>query len=449
MTAPPRRSTRPRRGIRRRGQDTPPTPGRRLRPTPRGVVVLVIGVLFWVLGDLTELTPARSLAAALLLCVLVGAICILLCGVGLGARRRLLDDAVPIGSAVRVMVTLDPRALFPRLPLGRGVLREHLPDALGGRGDLPLGPRMPHTLTVPFRGTHRLGPASIVVEDVLGMFRLTVTTDDGTRVTGLPVVETVEPLALAASGITRDGAGSSRSAGVGEIGAMARVYAPGDDIRRVHWRASARTGRLMTREEEPAAGHGAVLVLDTSRREDLDPASRTALEDRLVSHCASVLEALGAHGWEVRVLDASGDEITRAERRRSTLGPSPLGLEADAVARRTALLALADVGFDDDPAAFAAGRDHAAGDTALAIALGADDGDPFSGLDLDRFAGRAAHRTALAVRCPGDAQGPPPAPEVSRLGTWTLVRGTAEHPVSELLAAAAEPAAVGPGAGTR
>lgn len=430
-------------GRRRRGPERTPAPGRRLRPTARGIVVALAAVLLWVIGDLTELTPARSLAAGLLLCLAAGIVCILLCGIGLRARRSLVDDAVPLGSSARVQVRLADGALFPTLPLGRGVLREHLPDALGGRGDLPLARRMPHTLAVPRRGAHALGPFSIVVEDVLGMFRLTVTAEDGARIAGLPRVEIVEPLALAAAGISREGAGRAVTGGIGEIGAMARVYEPGDDIRRVHWRASARTGRLMTREEEPAGGHSAVIVLDTSRREGIAEPQRTALEDRLVSHAASVLEALGAHGWEVRVLDASGDEITRTERRMATRGASPLGLEADAGARRAALLALADVGFDDDPASFAAGRDHAAGHTALAIALGADDGAPFSGLDLDRFAGRAAHRTALALRCDGDGDGASEgggeaAPAVSRLGAWTLVRGTSAEPVGELLAAAAD-----------
>src|SRR5690606_2465478 len=135
------------------------------------------------------------------------------------------------------------------------------------------------------------------------------------------------------------------------------------------------------------------IVLDTTRREK----SSGQVEDALVSHAATILDALGLNGWEVRIVDAGGDEITRSGQRRGIPGPSPLGSEADAVELRASLLALADVAFHDD-AAGGVGRDHAAGHTALAIALGPDDGDPSSGLALDRSPGRAAHRTAIALR---------------------------------------------------
>src|SRR5690625_2366116 len=283
---------------------------------------------------------------------------------------------------------------------------------------------------------------------------------------------------------------TATSHGVGEIGPIARPYASGDDIRRVHWRASARTGQLMTREEEPSAGQSAVIVLDTSRREEAPD-----VEDRLVSHAATVLESLGVNGWQVRIVDASGDEIIRTTPRRGVDGASPLGREADAVQSRSALLALAEVGFDDDPAASRHRTDHASGQTALAIALGVDDGSPFEGLQLDRFAGRATHRTAIALSAapagadpdrsagtrpvaggkgigrlwtrrtgPGDgedfgapmrrarAEGGPgadadpvetPAPTRARLGRWPLVRGTTADDLADLLIAADGP--VGPG----
>src|SRR5699024_1733702 len=145
-----------------------------------------------------------------------------------------------------------------------------------------------------------------------------------------------------------------------------------------------------------------------------------------------------------------------------------------AAARRSSRLALADVDFGD--AAWGGiGRDHAAGRTALAIALGVDDGGPFSGLELDRFAGRAFRRTAIALRpalegtdgagtrsIPRPARRIGPAggedfgqaheqhaqelaavrdrhaPTRSRLGAWTLVRGTAADTLTDLLASGAE-----------
>lgn len=392
-----------------------PAPGTILRPTGRGVLVAGLCAAMWVLGDLTRVTPARQLAAALLIMLVIGAIGILLSSVGLRPRRYLVDDAVPRGGVARVMVEMETTPWITVAPLGRGVVREHLPDALGGQGDLPLDERMPHVLHVSRRGEHALGPYSLIVRDLLGLFHLRRTVADGLRVTGLPVITRMPPSAERAAGISREGDSAAAGASViGEIGPIARPYVSGDDIRRVHWRASARTGRLMTREDEPAEGRSAVVVLDTSRREGLS----VDVEDALVSHAATVLDALSANGWDVRILDASGDEITRASRHRSRLGASPLGGEADAEEQRAALLALAAVDFDDDASA-GGRRDHAAGLASLAIALGPDDGDPFSGLELDRFAGRALHRTAIALRS---------APEESGgIGTAT---GTAADPAT-------------------
>jgi len=438
-----------------------------LRPTGRGIVVLVACAGLWLLGDLTRVEPARQLAAGFLLLLIVGAIGTLVCSRGLDARRRVVDDAVPVGGTARVLLETPGTPWITVVPLGRAVVREHLPEALGGQGDLPLSARMPHVLRVSRRGGHALGPFSILVRDVFGLFHVRRTVEDGLRITGLPVIAEMSSASERATGIADSAVHSGAPvSGVGEIGPIARPYAAGDDVRRIHWRASARTGRLMTREDEPSAGHSAVVVLDTTRRAGLVG----QVEEALVSHAATVLESLGRNGWEVRIVDASGDEITRTQRRRGVPGPSLLGSEADAVERRASLLALAEVDFDDDEQ-HGVGRDHAAGHAELAIALGPDLGEPFAGLELDRFAGRATRRTAIAVdaalpeedpETPRRARRIGPAdgddfghsheqhaehlaavrahrpPRRSRLGVWTLVRGSSADTLDDLLTTAEE-----------
>lgn len=415
----------------------------RARPTARGAALGVLTLVCWIGGDLVSLAPARALAAAGVLALLAGLVCIVCCAVRLQGRRELVDDAVTAGQSARVQVTIDPRALFLHLPLGRGILREQLPAALGGAHDLPLSGRMPHAVPIPRRGAHALGPYALIVRDLLGLFQVARRTEDGAVVMGLPPVEEVGLVGARAAGISREGADALEAApGLGEIGPIARPYITGDDIRRVHWRASARTGRLMTREDEPASGLSAVIVLDTRRPAGSRTPERIDVEDRLISHAASLLEALGENGWEARVVDASGEEITRTDRRRGALGDSrgssAVGREADALAARSSRLALAELDVDEtdedgDAGAAPMGQDHAAGHTALAIALGCEGPgaeEPFAGLSLDRFAGRARHRTAIALRPEGtDDDGV----STLRLGAWTLVRGRTGHRLAELL----------------
>src|SRR5699024_9179770 len=173
------------------------------------------------------------------------------------------------GSAARVMLELTGSAWLTVVPLGRGIVREHLPEPLGGQGDLPLDVRRPHVLHVGRRGGHDLGPYSLIVRDLLGLFHLRRTVDDGLRLTGLPVIGEMGPGAARAAGNCRTGAGSTAAApGIGEFAPLAPPSATSADLRRINWRASARPGKLMGREDEPTSGQSAVSVLATSRREN-------------------------------------------------------------------------------------------------------------------------------------------------------------------------------------
>ena len=49
----------------------------------------------------------------------------------------------------------------------------------------------------------------------------------------------------------------------GEDDQTVREYRDGDDLRRIHWPATARTGELMVRQEDRPAKRRAVVVLDS------------------------------------------------------------------------------------------------------------------------------------------------------------------------------------------
>ncbi|MFC0675724.1 DUF58 domain-containing protein, partial [Brachybacterium hainanense] len=328
-------------------------PGRSLvRPTGRGLVALVLTPILLAGAELTGIEQLRLLGCALALALGAGLLAVLLGGIGLDLRRSPRSEAVPVGEDAAVQLRLARGALIGVLPLGRGVVRCYLPSALGGHGDLPLAAVMDHRLPVRRRGMHDLGDCAVLLRDVLGMFHRRRLVPAPAQITGLPVPEELAGPGLARLGAALGAAGGGAHRSQGEPGPIARPYAPGDDIRRIHWRASARTGRLMTREEEPAAAERALIVLDTrgegpgrgadaTRREDLERA-----RDRAVEHAASLLLALRRLGCDVTVVDASGDRIVAAER-AATGGRSLGAAQAEAILEHQALLALAGVGFGD------------------------------------------------------------------------------------------------------
>ncbi|MCG7309801.1 DUF58 domain-containing protein [Brachybacterium sp. ACRRE] len=410
----------------------------RIRPTARGACLLVVAVLLWAGGEITGLAAGRLIGIALVLALLLSLVAVVLLRIGLGLSRRVLDDAVTAGAPARVDLRLLPTALAARVPLGSGTVTAQLPAGLGGPGDLRLAPRMPHHVQVGGRGIHELGPCLIRLRDPFGLLQLSARIELPGRIVGLPVVEPVDDAGTSRIGIgRRDLERAGAAIGSGELGVIPRPYAPGDDMRRIHWRASARAGRLMTREEEPPRSEGAVIVLDTrlprdAEGDEVGAERRDPVQDRILDHAASLLVGLASHGWETRVVDADGDEITRMVGRAG--GASPLDAEAGAIGVRAALIDLAGVGFGDAPQERGkpVALDHASGRVDLAIALGPDHGDPFGALELDRFAARAPQRTAIAVRpaAAGDER-----VRSAHDGTWLRLDAPADARLGDVLEA--------------
>ena len=65
------------------------------------------------------------------------------------------------------------------------------------------------------------------------------------------------------SGIGAEGAIPHMVALHGEDDVSIRAYRDGDDLRRIHWPATAKTGDLMVRQEDRPARRRAVVVLDS------------------------------------------------------------------------------------------------------------------------------------------------------------------------------------------
>lgn len=450
-----------------------------LRPTGRGVVVLVVTIALWALGALSGLVAALDVAAALLVVLVLSAVTTLLCGIGLRLERRIEDPRVTAPGTARVSLSLAPDALLSRFPLGSGVVRCAMPEALGGSGELTLRPQVPHLIAVRRRGEHRLGPCTVRVQDVFGLFRISRTQELPGTVIGLPRVERLDPAAMQRARLAHDGTlGAGAGQGIGEIGPLARPYVPGDDLRRIHWRASARADRLMTREDEPLEAETAVIVLDDRR----DGPARPGLEDRLVSATATFGAMLRETGWSVRVLDARGDEIVHAAAadRSATIGTrsargSVLAQESGASGDHHALDALARLEFRDASPASALGLPAGGvttGDVALALVLlpgapgaagAADRAGAAGGAGAQRgrlralapLAGRAGRRVAVILDEAADptaAMGPDPrahgagavtAPRVADVpglpgGTWTVVQAEAAAPLSSIVDALAQ-----------
>jgi uncharacterized protein (DUF58 family) len=104
-------------------------------------------------------------------------------------------------------------------------------------------------------------------------------------------------------GLATSDAGVASRRGDGSDILNIREWRPGDDARRMHWKATARTGTPMMREHAVDEERRAVIVVDVSG------APEEAAE-AAIARAAGLAEDLASRGWGLRLLapgvDASG-----------------------------------------------------------------------------------------------------------------------------------------------
>lgn len=275
-------------------------------------------------------------------------------------------------------VTIDERALVTMTisnPAGSRspvlLAEEHLDYSLGDRPRFVIPGLSPGTTShieyavrAHARGAHRLGPLGVRVQDPFGLTlrHTSISTHDE-----LLVLPRIVPLTAGRSlgrGLGAEGAVPHRVALHGEDDQSIREYRDGDDLRRIHWPATARTGDLMVRQEDRPAKRRAIILLDTRASSHGGSGSSGSLE-WAVTMAASAMTHLLQSGFAVHLLtpDAGQEsgvrEDTDLDRALETLArtttTSDGGIHAMLHAATTATaqggLAVALVGALDDDSA--------------------------------------------------------------------------------------------------
>lgn len=113
-------------------------------------------------------------------------------------------------------------------------------------------------------GAHRVGPLLVRVSDVLGAWWIERPVAAGRSLRVYPSEVRLRSLVAPRRTQPLTGSRRSRARGEGVEYADVREYVPGDPLRRIHWRASARRGRLYVTERHPERNADVVLLVDGS-----------------------------------------------------------------------------------------------------------------------------------------------------------------------------------------
>ncbi|MCX4449625.1 DUF58 domain-containing protein [Streptomyces sp. NBC_01789] len=280
--------------------------------TTRGRSFLAAGiaaaVCAYVLGQADLLRVGLLLAVLPLVCVTV----LYRTRYRVTGTRKLSPSRVPAGSEARVHLRMDN---VSRLPTGLLMLQDRVPYVLGPRPRFVLdrveagGRReVSYRVRSDLRGRYPLGPLQLRLSDPFGMCELTRSFSAYDTLVVVPRTEPLPPVRLAgeASGY---GEGRQRSLALaGEDDVIPRGYRYGDDLRRVHWRSTARYGELMVRREEQPQRARCTVLLDTRRTAYRGTGPDSAFE-WAVSGAASVLTHMLERGFAVRLLTDAGNAV--------------------------------------------------------------------------------------------------------------------------------------------
>ena len=225
-------------------------------------------------------------------------------GVDVGATRVVAGGSVPTVVSVRNRTT---RAVLPGrmdLPVGDGLIEVPVP-MLRAEGHIDHRVEIP----TPRRGVIPIGPATTVRSDPIGLMHREHEWADVHQVFVHPQTVMVPSTS---AGLIRDLEGNATTRLVDNDMAFhaIREYAPGDSRRQVHWKSTAKTGKLMVRQFEETRRSRLAIVVDVVR----DGYANEDEYEMAVSAAASIGVQAMRDGREVDIV--VGADIPRAVRGR-------------------------------------------------------------------------------------------------------------------------------------
>jgi uncharacterized protein (DUF58 family) len=284
--------------------------------TTRGRCLLAAGAASALCGLVLGERDLLRVAVFLIALPLVAAAVVARTRFRLSCSRDVTPARVPAGQPATARLVLENVSF---LPTGLLLLEDEVPYTLGGRPRFTVdrvGPGQHRVVQYPIRsdarGRYRIGPLRLRLADPFGLVELT---RSFTAVDVLTVVPAVHPLPPVKLGGAWESGGESVSRSVairGDDDAATREYRNGDDLRKVHWRSTARVGKLMVRREERPWQARATLLLDTRADAHRGDGPGSSFE-----WAVSAIASVGAHtarrGYSLRLITDAGVAAGGAE----------------------------------------------------------------------------------------------------------------------------------------
>jgi uncharacterized protein (DUF58 family) len=280
--------------------------------TRSGVGMIVAAIVLGVTGAVVDYPELIAVALAAALAVMLAAVWMLAVP-DVTISREVHPARVIEGEGARgiIVVTNAARRRCPPMLASETVGGRQIALALPSLGS---GSRFEAAYPLPTdrRGVFDVGPLTIGHADPLRLMHVGRAFPSRSVLRVHPRTHRVAPLPTSGSH-DMDGPTTSAAPQGGVAFHSLRDYIRGDDLRLIHWRSTARTGRLMVRHNVVPSEPRMMLVLDTSAT----PYRKDFFEDA-VRIIASLAVSACEQGFPVDVHTTGGERVVAARGRTAT-----------------------------------------------------------------------------------------------------------------------------------
>ena len=280
--------------------------------TLRGKTFVVVGAVLLLGGVLFGQRDVLWFGLFLFLLPLVAILVVARSRLRLTCERRVVPQEAIVGERLTGELIITKSG---QLPTGLLHFEDDVPRGLGRPPRFTVhrfAGEWRREITYPMaglrRGRFRTGPLTVRATDPFQLVKLdrrfsaTSGIQITPRIVPLPMIRTVS-----GSGSTGD-ALPQKAGVIGSDDVLVREYHPGDDVRRIHWRTTARRGELFVRREEQAWDPTATVIID-SRTSAHAGRGRGSSFEWAVSAAASIALHFVDAGFRVDLFDAGGSMV--------------------------------------------------------------------------------------------------------------------------------------------
>ena len=301
------------------------SPLKRPRPTARGWTLGGIGVVALVASVILGRTDVLFVGVFLTVLPLAAMISVTIDRPRLTVARAFHPDVVGVGEQATIVTTVRNESPRPSPAAG---WRESAPPAVGVQPSAPFPRLGAHQVdgglgrdtvvlrqdVVPDRrGAHSVGPLVVSRADPFGIAYAEYAVGQARLLLVTPRVRQLARgvLDVAHSEGTEHELLRHSIPSADEL--IAREYRPGDPLRRVHWRATARHDQLMVRQEEQRSNPEAWMLMDT-RPAPAHPQGQDDVADDEFETLVDLVASIGIHlldeGFAVSVVETGDRQLT-------------------------------------------------------------------------------------------------------------------------------------------